>query len=140
MAFPRILSAIHRDFINKIALRVVGRSAIADLEHAGRSSGRRYHTPVRAFRTGDTVVIAINFGTRSDWLRNVLAAGGCRMRLRKQFMELSNPRVVPIDQALAGMPRVFGFGLRYVVRTRQCLELSVVSTVPAVRAGRSPTR
>jgi deazaflavin-dependent oxidoreductase (nitroreductase family) len=130
MAFPRILSRIHTNFINKAARRVVGRSAIADLEHVGRTSGKLHHTPVRAFRTGDTVVIGINFGPRSDWLRNVLATGHGRMRLREQVMELDNPRVVPIEQGMKRMPRAFGFGLRYVVRTRQCLELSVVSTAP----------
>jgi hypothetical protein len=38
------------------------------------------------------------------------------------------------------MPRLFGFGLRYLVRTRDCLELSVVSSVPAPADNGRPAR
>ena len=134
--FPRLLTGLHKDVINKVALRIAGRSAIADLEHVGRTSGRVYHTPVRAFRAGGAVVVGINFGTKSDWLRNVLAAGHCRMVLRGQAMELDQPRVVPIEQGMKSMPRVFGLGLKHVVRTRNCLELSVVSSAMSPRPKR----
>jgi deazaflavin-dependent oxidoreductase (nitroreductase family) len=133
LSFPRFrfLTWIHKEVINKVALRLVGRSAIADLEHVGRRTGQVHHTPVRAFRTRDTVVIGINFGRESDWMKNLMAARRCRMRLRGQLMELAEPRIVPIEQGVKGMPKAFGFGLRYVVRTRDCLELSVVSSTPA---------
>jgi hypothetical protein len=44
---------------------------------------------------------------------------------------LAEPRIVPIEEGVKGMPWLFGLGLRYLVRTRDCLELSVVSSVPA---------
>jgi deazaflavin-dependent oxidoreductase (nitroreductase family) len=131
MSFPRLLTRIHTLYINKVALRLVGHTAIADLEHVGRRSGQVYHTPVRAFRTGDRVVIGLNFGRESDWMRNIAAAKGCHIRLRGQVMELAQPRIVPIAQGVRGMPRLFGFGLRYLVRTKDCLELTVVSSAPA---------
>ena len=135
MSFPRILAPIHTRVINKIALFFVGFTAVADLEHVGRRTARTYRTPVRAFRSNDSVVIGLNFGRESDWLKNILAAQRCRMRLGNELMDLADPRVVPIEQGVTLMPRMVGLVLRYVVRTRDCLHLSVVSSVPIRRIG-----
>jgi deazaflavin-dependent oxidoreductase (nitroreductase family) len=140
MTFPRFLTWIHTEYINKAGLHLVGHSAIADLEHVGRRTGRVHHTPVRAFRTRDTVVIGLNFGRESDWVRNIKTAQRCRMQLGDQVMELADPRIVPIEQGVKGMPTLFGFGLRYLVRTRDCLELSVLSSIPAPTGSDRPTR
>jgi len=51
-----------RGAVNRMTLRFAGHAAFADLEHVGRKSGILRHTPVRAFRTGDTVIIGLNFG------------------------------------------------------------------------------
>jgi deazaflavin-dependent oxidoreductase (nitroreductase family) len=131
MSFPRFLTRIHTLYINKAALRFVGHTAIADLEHVGRRTHRVHHTPVRAYRTGDKVVIGLNFGRQSDWIKNIEAAQRCRMRLGDQVMELAEPRIVPIEQGVKGVPKVYGLGLRHLVRTRDCVELSVVGSVPA---------
>lgn len=57
---------------------VLGRRFV-QIGHVGRRSGRRYHTVVEVLHydrsTGKTVVIA-GYGERSDWLRNIQAAGG----------------------------------------------------------------
>src|SRR6266536_6024816 len=98
MPFPRVLSQHTWGSVNKMALRFVGRAALADLEHVGRRSGLVRHTPVRAFRRGDKVVVGINFGRESDWVKNILAAGRCRMRLGGEQLELGAPRVVPVEQ------------------------------------------
>lgn len=130
MAFPKIMRRVLRGRINAVALRLAGRAALADLEHVGRRSGLVRHTPVRAFRKGDTVVIGINFGPESDWLRNIQAAGTCRMRLGREQLELGSPRVVPLAQGARAMPWLFGVALRYVARTAECLELSVLESAP----------
>jgi deazaflavin-dependent oxidoreductase (nitroreductase family) len=137
MSFPRLLTRVHAEYINKVALRFVGRTAIADLEHVGRRTGRVHHTPVRAFRTGNAVVIGLNFGRESDWMRNIKAARRCRMRLGDQVMELADPRIVPIEQGVKGMPKLFGFGIRYLVRTHDCIELSILSSVRAPAGNRT---
>jgi hypothetical protein len=62
------------------------------------------------------------------------------MRLGDQVMELAEPRIVPIEEGVTAMPRLFGFGLRYLVRTRDCLELSVVSSGPAPAGNGSAAR
>jgi len=89
------------------------------------------HTPLRAFRKRDKVVIGVNFGRESDWLKNIQAAGACRMRLGGERLELGAPRVVPVIEGVRGMPWLFGVVLRYVIRTVDCVELPVVHSTPA---------
>ena len=70
--------------LNPAIRRLAGRRhpALARLEHRGRRSGREYVTPVSAHLTGDTFLVPLTFGDRSDWCRNVLEAGGCSIRWR----------------------------------------------------------
>ena len=104
MPFPRVLSRCTRGRVNKLTLRLAGHLAFADLEHIGRVSGTVHHTPLRAFRTDGTVVIGINFGCESDWLKNIRAAGRCRMRLGDERLELGAPRIVPVEEGVRGKP------------------------------------
>jgi hypothetical protein len=62
MTFPKLFSRYARGAVNERALRFAGRGALADVEHVGRRTGLVRRTPVRAFRTHDTVVIGVNFG------------------------------------------------------------------------------
>jgi deazaflavin-dependent oxidoreductase (nitroreductase family) len=130
MPFPRVLA---NGRVNEVLLRFAGHAAFADLEHVGRKSGAVRHTPVRAFRRQDKVVIGINFGRQSDWVKNVQAAGGCRMRLAGERLELGEPRIIPVAEGIRSMPRLFGFALRRVVHTAECVELSVISSRPVKR-------
>jgi deazaflavin-dependent oxidoreductase (nitroreductase family) len=61
--------------------------------HRGRRSGREYRTPVGVFRTPDGYVIALIYGV-GDWARNVLAAGGCDLEIRRRVVRLVDPRLV----------------------------------------------
>jgi deazaflavin-dependent oxidoreductase (nitroreductase family) len=128
VTFPRALSRFARGPVNRMTLRLAGHLAFADLEHVGRRSGVVRHTPLRAFRARDRVLIGINFGTGSDWLKNIQAAGRCRMRLGAELLELGTPRIVPVREGVRGMPRAFGFVLTHVVRTTSCVELPVLSS------------
>jgi deazaflavin-dependent oxidoreductase (nitroreductase family) len=92
------------------------------------------HTPVRAFRGGDTVVIGLNFGRQSDWYQNIKAAGTCRMRLGGNELTLGAPAVVPVAQGSRDMPWLFGFALRHIVHTTECVRL------PVLRTSRAPAR
>jgi deazaflavin-dependent oxidoreductase (nitroreductase family) len=125
MPFPRILTRGMRGTVNRMMLHLAGHAAFADLEHIGRRTGRVHHTPVRAFRVGDTVVIGLNFGRRSDWFKNVTKAGSSRMRLGNEQLDLGAPGVVPAETGTRGIPKLFRFGLRYVARTKECVVLPI---------------
>jgi deazaflavin-dependent oxidoreductase (nitroreductase family) len=61
--------------------------------HRGRRSGREYRTPVGVFRTPDGYAVALFYGV-GDWARNVLAAGGCDLEIRRRVVRLVDPRLV----------------------------------------------
>lgn len=128
MTFPRAWTRYTRGAVNRMTLHLAGHAAFADLEHVGRKSGTLRHTPVRAFRTGDTVVIGLNFGRQSDWYRNIKAAGTCHLRLRGEQLTLGAPALVPVEQGVRGMPWPFRFALRHVVHTTECVQLPILHT------------
>jgi deazaflavin-dependent oxidoreductase (nitroreductase family) len=128
MTFPRALARYIRGGINRVTLRLAGHLAFADLEHVGRKSGTVRHTPVRAFRSGDTVIVGLNFGRQSDWYQNIKAAGTCRMRLGGEQLTLGAPALVPAAQAITDLPWLFRFALRHVVHTADCAQLPILQT------------
>lgn len=132
MTFPRVLARYLRYTVNQATLRVAGHAAVADLEHTGRRSGAVHHTPVRAFRSGNSVVIGLNFGRTSDWYQNIKAAGSCRMRLGREELTLGEPDLVPVAEGSKEMPWLFGFALRHVVRTAECVRLPVLQSSRAL--------
>lgn len=94
MPAPRSLARFNRRFTNRLFLRVAGQlPGFAIVSHAGRRSGRVYHVPVNAFRTGDGYIIALTYGVESDWVKNVLAAGSCEIRTRGRRVCLFDPRI-----------------------------------------------
>ena len=133
MTFPRALAKYMRRTANRMTLQLAGHAAFADLEHVGRKSGTVRHTPVRAFRSGDNVVIGLNFGRQSDWYRNIKAAGTCRLRLGREQLTLGPPVLVPAREGMKGMPWPFRFALRHVIHTAECLELPILDTEPIRR-------
>jgi deazaflavin-dependent oxidoreductase (nitroreductase family) len=71
--------------------------------HRGRKSGREFHIPVNVFRTSDGYVIALTYGSGADWVKNVLAAGGCELVTRRQRFTLTEPRLY-VDKQAKAMP------------------------------------
>ena len=76
----------------------------AVVEHTGRRSGAHYRTPVNAFRHGDGYAVALTYGSASDWVSNVVAAGGCTLLRRARRVRVVRPRVVSGDDARAALP------------------------------------
>ena len=140
MPFPRALSRRLRGRSHRVALRFAGHVVLADLAHVGRRSSVVRHTPVRAFRSRHQVVIGLNFGRESDWLKNIQAARGCWMRLGQDVLELGPPRLVPVARRVAGIPRLFGLALKYVVRTCDCVVMPILAAEPADDRKRSTRR
>jgi deazaflavin-dependent oxidoreductase (nitroreductase family) len=131
MTFPQALARHMHGAVNKMTLHLAGHAAFADLEHAGRKSGIVRHTPVRAFRAGDTVIIGLNFGRQSDWYQNIKAAGTCHIRLGGEQLILGAPTLVPAGQAAKDIPRLFSFAFRHVIHTAEYVQLPVLQSSPA---------
>jgi hypothetical protein len=65
---------------------------------------------VNVFRTDHGFVVALTYG-RTDWLRNVLAAGGCDLDHRGRRFRLAAPAVVGRTEAGASIPSFVRFFL-----------------------------
>jgi deazaflavin-dependent oxidoreductase (nitroreductase family) len=84
-----------RRFINPVTRRFAGRvPGFAIVHHVGRKTGRRYATPMNVFRDGDAWVMALTYGAEVEWVRNVLAAGGCELEVRGQRVRLTDPELI----------------------------------------------
>ncbi len=81
--------------INPVTRLFAGRvPGFAILKYAGRTSGRAYRTPMNVFRHGDEYVFALTYGAEVQWVKNVIAAGGCEMVVRGRTIRLTAPRLI----------------------------------------------
>lgn len=91
----RSVARFNRAVTNRITRRFAGRAPGFGIAiHRGRTSGRLYRTPVNVFKVPEGFLIALTYGRNSDWVRNVLAAGGCELETRGMIYRLSAPVVV----------------------------------------------
>jgi deazaflavin-dependent oxidoreductase (nitroreductase family) len=79
--------------------------------HRGRTSGKDHANPVLAFRSGSTVAIPLVYGSDTQWLRNLRAAGGGEIRRGGQTHRISNLRVVT-DPETEGLPPIARAAIR----------------------------
>ena len=68
------------------------------LRHVGRTSGTLHETPLGIEPTEDGFVIAIVYGRRSSWVRNVLAAGSAEITVEGQTYQVDRPEIVPLSE------------------------------------------
>jgi hypothetical protein len=63
---------------------------------------------VNVFRDGDRFVFALTYGSASDWVQNVLAAGRCELETRGRTYRLVEPRLFtdPSRRAVPSFVRV----------------------------------
>jgi deazaflavin-dependent oxidoreductase (nitroreductase family) len=71
------------------------------LRHRGRRSGTEYAIPVAVTATDTAFIIALPWGRKTDWVRNVRAAGGCTIRWKGRDHQCTDPTFVERDVALA---------------------------------------
>ena len=101
MPLPRWLAHVNKRVFNPIEER---RGSRPVLVHTGRSSGRTYRTPLDAHRLPDGFLFIPMYGPRTDWVKNVLAAGGARLRIDGSEVELEAPRLVRKDDIWSQLP------------------------------------
>jgi deazaflavin-dependent oxidoreductase (nitroreductase family) len=110
MQFPQGLARFNRHVTNPIMRLWAGWvPAHAILEHCGRRSGKSYRTPIVVFtahiddRAG--VAIMLTYGPNRDWLKNITAAGGGRMRRYGRTFGVTDPKVVSKAEAASHVAR-----------------------------------
>ena len=78
MPMPLWLGRFNTRYTNRVIGPILVRlPGFGWIHHVGRKTGRRYKTPMMLFRRGDRGVFALTYGERTQWLKNVRAAGAC---------------------------------------------------------------
>jgi deazaflavin-dependent oxidoreductase (nitroreductase family) len=132
----------HRAVGNPLQMRSAGTPGTyaSVIRHQGRTTGRTYETPVWAVPTEDGFVIAIVYGSRSDWLKNVLASGAAAIVHEGHICPVYQPQIVPMDSVRAYFPATIQRTQR-LVHVDQCLRVrrvEVAKTSAAQEAGWIP--
>jgi deazaflavin-dependent oxidoreductase (nitroreductase family) len=104
MQMPQRLARLNRHVTNPIQRLWAGwLPPFAIVEHVGRRSGKPYRTPVNVFSADvdgkPGVAILLTYGPDRDWLKNLAAAGGGRMRRNGKSFGIADPRVVTKAEA-----------------------------------------
>lgn len=94
MTLPPWLARFNRRVTNRLTRHIAGwMPGFGILIHTGRRSGKQYPTPINVFRVGRDYILALTYGPNTDWVRNVLAAGGAELVTRGRLVGLTNPRL-----------------------------------------------
>jgi deazaflavin-dependent oxidoreductase (nitroreductase family) len=110
MQLPQRLARFNRHVTNPIQRMWAGWApSFGILEHVGRRSGKPYRTPLNVFKAEvdgkPGVAILLTYGPDRDWLKNLNAAGGGRLRRHAKTFGVSNPRTVTKAEAAAHVSR-----------------------------------
>jgi len=109
MVFPVWFENLQVKYLNK-ALKPIARylPGTATIEHRGRKSGKTYKTIVTTYRKGNTLAIALAHG-KTDWVKNVLAAGEADVHYARRDLHITNTRLLPAGSDgpdVQGLPRM----------------------------------
>jgi deazaflavin-dependent oxidoreductase (nitroreductase family) len=131
----------HHGVGNPLQLRSAGTpgSYASVIRHQGRTTGRTYQTPVWAVPTEDGFVIAIVYGSGTDWLKNVLASGAAAIVHQGETYPVDQPEIVAMESARAYFPATLQRTHR-LVGVEGCLRVRrvTVATTSAAQGAWSP--
>jgi deazaflavin-dependent oxidoreductase (nitroreductase family) len=104
MVYPLWFENFQVKYLNP-ALKPIARylPGAATIEHRGRKSGKTYNTIVSTFRKGNTMAITLGHG-KTDWVKNVLAAGQADVHYARRDVHVINPRILPPGSDGDGLP------------------------------------
>jgi deazaflavin-dependent oxidoreductase (nitroreductase family) len=106
MLFPVRLEQLQIKYINPVLRPLSKRMpGFAVIKHRGRTTGKEYETIVTAYRKGTVLAIGLMHG-KTNWVKNVLAAGEANIHVARKDLHLTNPRVLPAGTVDATLPRM----------------------------------
>jgi deazaflavin-dependent oxidoreductase (nitroreductase family) len=114
----------HRAVGNPLQMRSAGMSGTfaSVIRHQGRTTSGTYETPVWAVPTEDGFLIAIVYGSRTDWLKNVLASGAAAIVHQGNTYPVDQPEIVPMESARAFFPATLQ-RIHRRIRVDRCLRV-----------------
>ena len=111
-------------FMNPAQMRTAGTpGAYAGIiRHRGRVSGAAYETPVGVVPDGDAFLVVLPYGSRTQWLRNVLAAGCATLVHEGHTYRVDRPELIPTATVADRFP-ASDQGMFRWLKVEECLRL-----------------
>lgn len=124
---PLVLDAVRRfsrRVTNPRVVRTAGDAGAGAslIRHVGRTTGRHYETPVGAHAVPGGFVVALPYGTRADWLKNVLASGAATIVDEGTTYSVEQPALVATSDVAPHLPAKERRTLR-MFKVDQCLRV-----------------
>jgi deazaflavin-dependent oxidoreductase (nitroreductase family) len=111
MLFPAWIDRLQMKYMNPVMRRIARYlPTFVVLNHRGRKSGKPYQTVVNAYRKGNVVAVLLGHG-KTDWVKNVLAAGQADLHFARSDVHITNTRILPAGSDAEGLPRLVSLQL-----------------------------
>jgi deazaflavin-dependent oxidoreductase (nitroreductase family) len=142
MHLPRFMRDVNRVFTNPLLGNIAWLlPPLAVVHHVGRKSGRRFRTPVVAFRTPTGFIIPMTYGRDVDWARNLISGRGGEVVRYGHSVAVRNPRIVGGAAAFAALP----VGVRTALRAANLpgyvlVDVGLARPASATQGGRARRR
>ncbi|MEZ0052853.1 deazaflavin-dependent oxidoreductase (nitroreductase family) [Mycobacterium sp. MAA66] len=112
MIFPPWLENLQIKYFNPLVAPLSKRlPGFSVIKHKGRTSGKEYETIVTSYRKGDVLAVLLAHG-KTNWVKNVLAAGQADIHVSRTDLHLVNPRVLPAGTVDPSLPRIAQIGAK----------------------------
>lgn len=104
------------------------------INHVGRASGNRYRTPLDGYEVEGTYLFILVYGSKSDWVQNVLAEGKATLEAGDEVLQLTSPRILPAETAweILGEKPSTGF-----IKIEEFLQMDIADRAPVERNERA---
>lgn len=80
-----------------------------------------------AFPRGSSFTIALTYGPKTDWVKNVMAAGSFQLVYKGREIALTNPRLVEAEAGLPTLPAL----LRPIVKLLRVRDFLLANSAAA---------
>ena len=117
---------------NQVLRRFVGWShgPFAIIGHVGRRSGKPYETVLWVWPTREGFVIALTYGPKVDWYRNLQAAGGGTVFWHRKLYTVGKPELIGAETALPAFPAPFRLIFRTLGRPEKFAQVKLSGSEP----------
>ena len=101
------------------------------ITHVGRVSGETYRTPLDATEVDGNFLFIVVYGSRSDWVQNILASGSAILETGDEVVDLISPRLIRGRSARAKLEGVVTLPPRFL-KVDEYLQMDISSRRPGV--------
>ena len=96
MPMPHWWAQINKRLFNP---RAVNSGKWDVINHVGRTSGETHRTPLDAAEVDGTFIFIVVYGSKSDWVQNILLSGWATLETAEEVVDLVEPRLIPGETA-----------------------------------------